>query len=155
MPETPELVELAPVAPAEPAGPDQPPRPLRLAIALPAAAGSGGALLLAFPPYDQWWLAPVGVALLAVAVHRRRVRAGAALAAGSGLVFFVPLLSWTNIEVGSLPWLLLASLQAGYVALLGAAVAYVSPVVDRWRWTWPVLTAVAWVGQEADRKSVV
>jgi apolipoprotein N-acyltransferase len=42
-------------------------------------------------------------------------------------------------------------LQAGYVALLGAAAAYLSPVVDRWRWSWPVLTALVWVGQEALR----
>ncbi|MPZ28778.1 MAG: apolipoprotein N-acyltransferase [Micromonosporaceae bacterium] len=136
----------APAPAARPA-----PRPVPVRIALPAAAGSGLALLLAFPPYDQWWLAPVGVALLAVSVHRRALRAGAGLGAVAGLVCFVPLLSWTNIEVGSVPWLLLATLQAGYLALLGAAAAYASPVVDRWRWSWPLLTAVAWVGQEALR----
>lgn len=172
MPDTPEAVPTVTAPPAT-AAPDPPPappdkpaapgnpasarkaavsqRPLPLRLALPAAAGSGLALLLAFPPYDLWWLAPVGVALLAVSVHRRRLRAGAGLGAVAGLVCFVPLLSWTNIEVGSIPWLLLAGLQAGYLALLGAAAAYASPVVDRWRWSWPVLTAVAWVGQEALR----
>jgi apolipoprotein N-acyltransferase len=133
------------------AKPPAPPRPLPLPVALLAAAAAGGALLLAFPPYHQWWLAPVGVAALAVAVHRRRAPAGAGLGALSGLVLFVPLLSWTNVDVGSLPWLLLAALQAGYLALLGAAAAYASPVADRWRWSWPLLTALAWVGQEALR----
>jgi apolipoprotein N-acyltransferase len=122
-----------------------------LAAAVPAATASGAALLVAFPPYDQWWLAPVGVALLAVAVHRRRARAGAGLAALAGLVFFLPLLSWTDVDIGSLPWLLLSALQAGYLALLGAATAYASPVVDRWRAGWPLLTGLVWVGQEALR----
>jgi apolipoprotein N-acyltransferase len=162
VPETPELATAAPAGAgvaAVTAGPvTRPPaptpwRPLKLPLpaAVLAAAGSGGALLAAFPPYDWWWLAPVGVALLAVAVHRRRVRAGAGLGALAGLVFFVPLLSWTGLDVGSLPWLLLSALQAGYLALLGAAAAYASPVVDRWRWSWPLLTGLVWVGQEALR----
>jgi apolipoprotein N-acyltransferase len=149
--------ELAAVSPSEP--PDAPAparagersRPLSAPVGLGAAIASGVAMLLAFPPYDVWWLAPVSVALLAVAVHRRRVRAGAGLAALAGLVFFTPLLSWTSIEVGSAPWLLLSALQAAYLALLGAAAAYLSPIVDRWRWSWPLLTGVLWVAQEALR----
>lgn len=124
---------------------------LRLPLALVAALLAAAALVVAFPPYDIWWLAPVGVALLAVAVHGRRVRAGAALGGLTGLAFFAPLLSWTNVELGYPPWLILSALQAGYLALLGAATAYLSPVAHRWRWTWPLLTAVAWVGQEALR----
>lgn len=108
-------------------------------------------MLLALPPYDLWWLAPVGVALLAAAVHRRRARTGAWLGGLAGLVLFLPLLSWTNTEIGAGPWLLLAGLQAAFVALLGAAGAYLSPVADRWRASWPLLVAVAWVGQEALR----
>jgi apolipoprotein N-acyltransferase len=46
---------------------------------------------------------------------------------------------------------LLAGLQAGFLAVQGAAGAYLSPVVDRWRWSWPLLTAIAWVAQEAVR----
>jgi apolipoprotein N-acyltransferase len=93
----------------------------------------------------------VAVALLAAATHRRQPLPGAGLGALAGLVFFLPLLSWTGVEIGGLPWLLLATLQAGYLALLGGAAALLSPMVDRWRWSWPVLTAVAWVGQEALR----
>jgi apolipoprotein N-acyltransferase len=105
------------------------------------------ALLLAFPPYGLWWLAPIGVALLAIAVHRCRPRIGAAL----GLVFFLPLLGWTARFVDVPPWLLLAGLEAAYLGLLGAAAAYASPLVDRYRWTWPLVTAVLWVAQEALR----
>ncbi|RQX24219.1 apolipoprotein N-acyltransferase, partial [Micromonospora chalcea] len=50
-------------------------RPLPLTLAVPAAVLAGVALLLAFPPYGMWPLAPVGVALLAAAAHRRRLRA--------------------------------------------------------------------------------
>ena len=37
----------------------------KLSRLLLAAVASGAAMLLAFPPYDIWWLAPVAVALLA------------------------------------------------------------------------------------------
>ncbi|MGW4460852.1 apolipoprotein N-acyltransferase [Micromonospora sp. NPDC004704] len=127
------------------------PRPLPLWVAVLAALAGGGALLLAFPPYGLWWLAPVGVALLAAATHRRRLRAGAGLGALTGLALFVPMLAWTNLHTGYLPWLLLSGLQAGYLALLGLATALVSPVVDRWRWSWPAVTGVLWVAQEALR----
>ncbi|HET8660626.1 MAG TPA: apolipoprotein N-acyltransferase [Micromonosporaceae bacterium] len=116
-----------------------------------AAAGCGAALLLAFPPYDLWWLAPVGVALLAVATHRRRVRAGAGLGLLAGLVLFVPLLSWTGLHVGPVPWLLLAGLQAAFLALLGALAAFAGPLVERYGWAAAPLTGVLWVAQEALR----
>jgi apolipoprotein N-acyltransferase len=125
--------------------------PLPLGVAVLAALAAGGALLAAFPPYGLWWLAPVGVALLAAAAHRRRLRGGAGLGALAGLALFVPMLSWTNLHTGYLPWLLLSGLQAGYLALLGLATALVSPVVDRWRWSWPVVTGLLWVAQEALR----
>ncbi|MGW1489659.1 apolipoprotein N-acyltransferase, partial [Micromonospora parva] len=54
-------------------------RPLPLRVAVPLAIAAGLALLVAFPPYGVWPLAPVGVALLAAAAHRRRLRAGAGL----------------------------------------------------------------------------
>jgi apolipoprotein N-acyltransferase len=116
-----------------------------------ACAGAGLALLLAFPPYGLWWLAPVGVAVLTLAVHGRRARGGAAGGLLAGLVFFVPLLAWTARFVDTPPWLLLAGLQAAYLAGLGAAAAWVSPLVERHRWAWPPVTALLWVAQEALR----
>ncbi|MEU7655616.1 apolipoprotein N-acyltransferase [Micromonospora taraxaci] len=126
-------------------------RPLPLRVAAPLAVAAGLALLVAFPPYGVWPLAPVGVALLAAATHRRRLRAGAGLGFLTGVALFAPLLAWTNLHTGYLPWVLLSLLQAGYLALLGAATAWVSPLVDRVRWSWPVLTGLLWVGQEALR----
>lgn len=126
-------------------------RPLPLRVAAPMAVAAGLALLVAFPPYGVWPLAPVGVALLAAAVHRRRLRAGAGLGFLTGVALFAPLLAWTNLHTGYLPWVLLSLLQAGYLALLGMATAWVSPLVDRTRWAWPALTGLLWVGQEALR----
>lgn len=126
-------------------------RRLPLPAAVVAAVVGGVLMLLAFPPYGVWPLAAVGVALLAAATHRRRPRAGAGLGFLAGLALFAPLLSWTNLHTGYLPWVLLSLVQASYLALLGAASAWVSPLVDRFRWGWPVLTGVLWVAQEALR----
>ncbi|MFG1650059.1 apolipoprotein N-acyltransferase [Micromonospora sp. NPDC049275] len=126
-------------------------RPLPLKLAAPMAVAAGLALLLAFPPYGVWPLAPVGVALLAAAAHRRRLRAGAGVGFLTGVALFAPLLAWTNLHTGYLPWVLLSLLQAGYLALLGVATAWVSPLADRGRWQWPALTGLLWVGQEALR----
>ncbi len=123
--------------------------------ALGAAVLAGVALLVAFPPYNLWFCAPLGVALLAVATHRRRVRGGLLLGVLSGLALFVPLLSWTSIVVGQWPWpIVLAAFEALYVGLLGAGAAAASRLVDRARWVWPVLTATLWVAQEALRDRV-
>ncbi|MEV0726713.1 apolipoprotein N-acyltransferase [Micromonospora purpureochromogenes] len=136
---------------AEVAGRVDAPRALPLRLAVPAAVLAGLAMLLAFPPYGVWPLAPVGVALLGAAVHRRRLRAGAGLGFLTGVALFAPMLEWTNLHTGYLPWVLLSLLQAGYLALLGVATAWVSPLVDRRRWAWPVVTGLLWVAQEALR----
>ena len=127
------------------------PLPLPLKIALPMAVLSGLAMLGAFPPYGQSWLAPVSVALLAAAAHRRRIRGGLAVGLIAGLVYFVPMLDWTHIVAGWLPWALLSVAQACYFALLAGAAAWLSPLVDRWRALWPVLTGLLWTAQEALR----
>jgi apolipoprotein N-acyltransferase len=143
-----------PVAIREPAAP--PPsrrrRPdARTLVRLAGAVASALALYLSFPPYGWWPLAPVGVALFAVVCHGRRVRAGFGLGLLAGLVFFVPLLRWTGLNVGAFPWLLLSTVQAVFLGLLGAATAWVSPVLSRRPGLWPPVTAVLWVAQEAAR----
>ena len=111
----------------------------------------GGLLLvLAFPSHDQWWWAPIGVAVLALAVRGRGIARGAAFGFVFGLGFFVPLLHWSGIYVGALPWLALATLEALYLAVLGALLA------PAWRapgGAGPRALAMAglWVGQEALR----
>src|SRR5919202_3575070 len=92
-----------------------------LPAALVVAALGGLALDLSFPGTGWCPLAPVGIALLAVAARGARARRGALLGLVAGLTCFVPLLSWSGIYVGALPWLALAVLQASFVALMGAA----------------------------------
>ena len=140
-----------PVAAAPPAVAVPVVTPLRLPVSVALAVLAGLALLLSFPPFGWWLLAPAGVALLAAAVHRRRPRGGAGVGMIAGLVFFLPLLAWTNLNTGWLPWVLLSVAQAGYLALLGLASAWLSPLTDRARGLWPVLTGLLWVAQEALR----
>jgi apolipoprotein N-acyltransferase len=127
------------------------PQPLRLWVSVVFAALSGLAMLASTPPYALWWLAPVSVALLAAAAHRRRLRGGLGVGMIAGLIFFVPLLDWTRIAAGPVPWALLSVAQAGYFALLGCAAAWLSPLIDRRRALWPLLTGLLWVAQEAFR----
>ncbi|PWW24316.1 apolipoprotein N-acyltransferase [Geodermatophilus normandii] len=113
------------------------------------ALAGGLALLLAFPGHSLPPLAVLGPAALALAVRGRRARSGAWLGLVLGLAFFVPLLSWSGVYVGSFPWLALAVSQALFVALLGAA----SAAVSRSR-LWPLWTAALWVAEEALRGRV-
>ena len=112
----------------------------------PVALAGGLLLVLAYPGFDHPGLALLGPAALAVAVHHRRFRSGLWLGLVFGLGFFVPLLSWTGIYVGPLPWLALAGWEALHLALLGGATALTS----RLRW-WPLWSAALWVADEAVR----
>ena len=127
------------------------PRPIRARLALPMAILSGAALLLSLPPYGLWWLAPAGVALLAAATHRRRLRPAFFLGWAAGLVLFVPLLNWTTIGAGWVPWILLSVAEGAFLGLLGVATAWLSPMTDRWPALWPLLTGLLWTSQEALR----
>ena len=116
----------------------------------PLAIVSGLALWLAFPSHDLWALAPVGVALLALATRGASGWQGALLGLVSGLSCFLPLLSWSGIYVGALPWIALAVLESCYIALLGMACALLqrgrSP--DGLARVRPMVVALAWVAQE-------
>lgn len=121
---------------------------LPLLIALPLAAVAGFVTRLGFPAPGWWPLAVVGVALWVVASTGRTWRSGALVGFGYGLAFFAPLLQWSGIYVGALPWLALSVLEAGYLALLGAML----PLVLRAGAARGSLgVAALWVGQEALR----
>ncbi len=100
------------------------PTPLRYAARPAAAVGAGLCLWLAFPEPNLWWLAPVGVALLGAATLTAGARRGVLLGLLAGLAFFVPVLSWSGVYVGALPWFALAVLEALYVAAMSAVVGY-------------------------------
>ena len=128
------------------------------------------ALCLAFPDAGYWFLAPVGVALLALATSGSRAREGALLGLVTGLVFFGYSLSWAGIVVGVVPWAGLTVCQALFLALLGAGTAWLQGR-PAWREghgrpgrgrqsagagarVRPVVVALAWVGQEALRDRI-
>lgn len=112
------------------------------------AAASGGLLCLAFPTYDLWFMAPIALAVLALALGGTTPRRGFGLGLVAGLVFFVPTLHWSGIYVGNLPWLALATLQALFIALFGLFVAWLSTPERPVR---PLAFALAWVVTESFR----
>ncbi|MFF5427753.1 MULTISPECIES: apolipoprotein N-acyltransferase [unclassified Streptomyces] len=114
-----------------------------------AALLSGLLLYLSFPPRTLWWLALPAFALLGWTLRGRRLRAGFGLGQLAGLGFLLPLLVWTGEEVGPVPWLALAAVEALFVAAAGLGVAAVS----RLPW-WPVFAAGVWVLAEAARARV-
>jgi apolipoprotein N-acyltransferase len=111
--------------------------------------GAGVAGAYAFPAAGIWPLAFVSVAGLSVAVHGRRARRGGWLGLLYGLAFFVPLLHWTGVYVGPVPWLLLAAGEAGFCAGLGAVLTLVQRLPG-----WPVWAAGAWVLEEFARDRI-
>ena len=139
--------------PATDAGTDRPPHP---GLGVPprwdgwlrpaGAALAGGLLVLAFPPYGLWPLAILAVTALALLTRGVRARRGALLGLVFGLAFFLPLLSWSGIFVGPVPWLLLALSQAAYLAALGAGLAVVCRLPAA-----PLWVAALWVAAEAVR----
>jgi apolipoprotein N-acyltransferase len=125
---------------------------------------SGLALWLAFPSHDLWPMAPIGVALLTLATRRTSLWQGALLGLIAGMSCFLPLLSWSGIYVGALPWVALALLESTYVALLGLVCAMLQPSAvfkrgaqlagttsDRVTPVRPVIVALAWVAEETLR----
>ncbi|WP_329391205.1 apolipoprotein N-acyltransferase [Streptomyces sp. NBC_01351] len=122
------------------------PRTVLWLVRVPLAALAGVLLYLSFPPRPLWWLAPLALALLAGCLHGRRARAGFGLGLLAGLGFLLPLLIWTGEEVGPVPWLALAAVEALFIGLTGLGVALVSRLP-----AWPVFAAAVWVAGEALR----
>ncbi len=112
-----------------------------------AAAAGGLALYLSFAPSTQWWAAIVGLALLGLAIADTRWRPAFGLGVVFGLTFFLPLLTWSNIYVGSVPWLGLSVAEA----LLVGPPAVLAAVASRRLPVWPVFGAAAWVAGESLR----
>ncbi len=120
---------------------------------LTLAIASGLVMWLAFPSHNIWVLAPIGVALLALATRQASAKLGALLGMASGLACFLPLLSWSGVYVGAVPWIALATLESGYIAVLGLVCALLQrgpslAGVGRVR---PLVVALAWVSEEALR----
>ncbi|HVV22876.1 MAG TPA: apolipoprotein N-acyltransferase, partial [Pseudonocardiaceae bacterium] len=112
-----------------------------------AASLVGGVLwYLSFPPRPVWWLAPIAFALLGLAVHGRRARAGFGYGFLFGLAFLVPLLHWTGLYVGVIAWWPLSAFEALVMGLGVAAITVVLPLRGG-----PVWAALLWIADEALR----
>ncbi len=120
------------------------------AARLAGAAGSGALLVLAFPGYDLWWLAPVAVAGLTLAVWRSGVRWAMLTGLVFGIVFFSWSLSWSGVYVGKLPWFALAGSQSVYIALMTGLLAWLQGrlLVRARRLLAYAVVPLAWVAQE-------
>src|SRR5215813_5057054 len=136
-------------APAEPRPRRERGLPAEPVLALPwallAAVAGGLALTVAFPPAGAWPLAPLGPALLVLALQGRSLRASVLAGLLFGLALFVPLLSWL-INVAWYAWAALAVAEAVIFALLCMG----QRVLLSLR-AWPVAVAGWWVAAEALR----
>ncbi|WP_406002300.1 apolipoprotein N-acyltransferase [Streptomyces sp. NBC_00829] len=122
-------------------------RPLPRRLARPGAAALSGVMLfLSFPPRPLWWLALPAFALLGWSLDGRRLRPAFGLGYLAGIGFLLPLLIWTGEEVGPVPWVALAAVEAVFVALACMGVAAVSRLP-----LWPVWGAAVWIVGEAVR----
>ncbi|MGB7449080.1 MAG: apolipoprotein N-acyltransferase [Ornithinimicrobium sp.] len=117
--------------------------------ALGAAAG-GLALWLAFPSANLWFLAPVGMACIVLAITGTGGAVASLLGMVAGWAYFGPLLSWSGIYVGALPWFALATLSSLYVAAFSAVASYLQGRGPDAR-VRPVAVALAWVVAEYAR----
>ncbi|WP_062990963.1 apolipoprotein N-acyltransferase [Nocardia anaemiae] len=114
-----------------------------------AAVVSGLLIFGSFPPRPFWFLAPIGLVVLTLTVRgAARLRGGFGYGFLAGLGFFVPLLPWTGIYVGPVPWLALSTVCALYIGLFGLSARLLFSLPG-----WPVWVASAWTATEWLRSS--
>ncbi|MEK8071551.1 apolipoprotein N-acyltransferase [Rhodococcoides navarretei] len=127
----------------------------RAAVSTALSVAGGGLIFASFPPRTLWFLAPLGIAMLAAVLTgfggRRSVslKAGFGYGFAAGLGFFVPLLPWIGVYVGPMPWLALAAAESVFVGLFGT----LGVLAARTAW-WPLSMALAWSLTEWLRSSV-
>src|SRR4051794_36245676 len=119
--------------------------PPRLAVSVL----SGLLAATAFPPLGWWPVAVPALAAFLLVLRRQGWRRGALLGLAHGLALFLPLLHWSGVYVGVLPWVLLALSQAVFLALYGAAAPALWPLPGAPGWL-----AAWWVAVEALRSRV-
>jgi apolipoprotein N-acyltransferase len=117
-----------------------------------SAAIAGGLLLcLSFPPFGWWYAAIVAFGLLAWVLTREDTRLVGGFGYGFlfGAAFHIPLLPWTGVMVGMMPWLALSLAEAVFAALFGMLA-----VATRRLAGWPVWFAGLWALAEWAKSTV-
>jgi apolipoprotein N-acyltransferase len=117
-----------------------------------SAAIAGGLLLcLSFPPFGWWYMAIVAFALLAWVLTREDTKLVGGFGYGFlfGAAFHIPLLPWTGVMVGMMPWLALSIAEAVFAALFGLLA-----VAARRLTAWPVWFAGLWALAEWAKSTV-
>src|SRR5690606_29884039 len=104
------------------------------------AVVAGLVLALAFPPFDVWPLAAVAPAGFLLLVRDQPLKWSAGYGFIFGMAFFLPLMWWTGLEVGPIPWILLAILQSLFFIPLAVAMTLVQRLP-----AWPLWAAAVWV----------
>ncbi|UZN01471.1 apolipoprotein N-acyltransferase [Cellulomonas sp. S1-8] len=124
-------------------------------LTLVLAASGGWITRLAFPDPGISLLAPLGMALLYLALRRDSARWNALVGLVWGLACIGPMITWADDAVGPVPWLALTVLEASYVALFGAAWAWARRGHAVWRsGAWQLLAFVLlWVAAEELRSA--
>ena len=118
-----------------------------------SAAIAGGLLLcLSFPPFGWWYTAIVAFALLAWVLTRDSTTLVGGFGYGFlfGAAFNIPLLPWTGVMVGLMPWLALAIAQAVFPGLFGL----LAVAVARRLTGWPIWFAGLWALAEWAKSTV-
>ncbi|WP_104082692.1 apolipoprotein N-acyltransferase [Cryobacterium sp. Y11] len=120
------------------------------------AAGAGAVLDAGFPDRNWWFLAPVGVALMLVAVLGRSFGTGLLVGLVAGLSFWLTHIFWITLYLGLVPWFALGGLQSLFFAAGLALIAVVLRHGPRvWPSVWgrlgvvPVIVAGLWTAREA------
>ena len=120
--------------------------------ACPPPSPAGLLLCLSFPPFGWWYTAIVAFALLAWVLTRDSTTLVGGFGYGFlfGAAFNIPLLPWTGVMVGLLPWLALA-IAAGRVSRL---VRSACGCVARRLTGWPIWFAGLWALAEWAKSTV-
>lgn len=120
-------------------------------IRLTASVVAGVLMYLSFPPVGWWWAAFPALALLGWVLTRKQTTRAGGFGYGLlfGLAFYLPLIPWVGLFVGTGPWLALSLLQALFPAIFGLLAVTVRGLPG-----WPVWFAAEWAVQEWLKSSV-
>lgn len=119
-------------------------------MSLVAALVAGALMTLAFPDFGVWPLAFVSIAVFWFALRGATAWGGFFLGWAFGIVFLAPLLWYTAVAVGPVPWVALTIVEGMAFGLFGAAWATVrrSSILDNRQWAMAPAFAALWIAVE-------